>query len=78
MQRAVVCDHLAGEECDTDNDQQERVEGRAGDKQTRSNQFMDYTDFSINTSLSKNNDQIEYMIIIVNAIKSICTSLFRE
>lgn len=36
MQGAVVCDHLAGEERDTDNDQQERVEGRAGDKQTRS------------------------------------------
>ena len=51
MKRAVVCDHLAGEECDTDNDQQERVQSRTGDKQARSEQFIDYKDFIIYNSL---------------------------
>ena len=35
MEGTVVGDDLAGEEGDTDDEQQERVERRAGDKQAR-------------------------------------------
>ena len=34
MEGGVVSDHLGGEECEADDDQQERVEERAGDEQT--------------------------------------------